>query len=106
MQRSPITMLMCIYIITPGENHYGAYVATGNIKTDRKYTIYFMALPSKDWGSKTAYLKLNFDRHKLTFTQTMVLFNNTSKVPDEYGKYKILINKVANPVSLKWPAKK
>ena len=35
-------------IVSPGEEHYGAYVVEGQLSNSH-YSIHYMALPSKDW---------------------------------------------------------
>jgi len=86
-------------IISPGEEHYGTYVVKGSFK-DKKYSVYYMALPSSDWGNKTAYLHLQYNNVNKTFTQQTLLFTQ-EKVPNEYGAFKIKDNNQANPLNIK-----
>lgn len=49
-----------VYRITSeGEDHYGVYVAQGNVG-DQSSTIRYVSLPSPDWGNRTAYHQLTF----------------------------------------------
>ncbi|WP_083492009.1 hypothetical protein [Stenotrophomonas chelatiphaga] len=49
-----------VYRITSeGEDHYGVFVAQGNVG-DQSSTIRYVSLPSPDWGNRTAYHQLTF----------------------------------------------
>ena len=87
-------------IISPGEEHYGADVVKGSFE-DKKYVVHYMALPSEDWGNKTAYLELKFDNMRHSFTQTTLL-QSRDIVPSEYGTFTIKQNNISNPLDIKW----
>ncbi|WP_150467312.1 hypothetical protein [Francisella sp. SYW-9] len=75
----------------------------GNFKQNI-FTIYHISMPSNDWDSKAAYLKLLFDSKDHTFIQTTKL-QTGEKVNFEFGTYKITKNNYKDPKNIKWQSK-
>jgi hypothetical protein len=91
-------------VISPGESHYGVYTLEGGNFKQNTFTIYHISMPSNDWGSKTAYLKLSFDSKDHTFIQTTKL-QTGEKVNFEFGTYKITKNNYKDPKNIKCQSK-
>ncbi|WP_353232422.1 hypothetical protein [Pseudomonas helleri] len=87
-------------IISPGENHYGAYVVEGAF-TDEEYKISYISLPSTDWGGNVARHDLVFKKKGLTFEQKAVA-QVDQNIPLQHGLYLQEINPEVSPVAITW----
>jgi len=87
-------------IISPGENHYGAYVVEGGF-TDEEYKISYISLPSVDWGGNVARHDLVFKKSGLTFEQK-ALAQVDQHIPLQHGLYRQEKNPEESPVAITW----
>ncbi|MFI5775524.1 hypothetical protein [Nocardia sp. NPDC051570] len=88
-------------ILSPGENHYGAYVITrGDFDADH-YGIDFISLPSTDWNGKAVHHELRFDRPAGTFLQQLTNPDDPDVAPQR-GTFTIATNPIADPTTLTW----
>ena len=89
-------------IISPGENHYGAYVVEGAF-TDNEYRISYISFPSVDWGGNVARHDLVFNKNTQTFEQK-ALAQVDQNIPLQHGRFNQEKNLIENPVAQTWDA--
>lgn len=58
-------------IVSPGEDHYGSYVAEGPLDGPT-VRVHFISWPSTDWGENVVYHSLLFDRLSGAFSQHLI----------------------------------
>lgn len=87
-------------IISPGENHYGAYVVEGAF-TDEEYKISYISFPSSDWGGNVARHDLVFRKKGMIFEQK-ALAQVDQNIPLQHGLYLQEKNAEDSPVAITW----